>query len=166
MEIRKASALGKRIQARNQNPVIFDRLINMAETGSHTVCWPVKRGQDGDGYGILKVAGKNVRAHRLMFALYWPSIEAPVVRHNCNNPACINPAHLRAGTPADNASDRTLSNRGGDLRGMNNGRAKLSDDVVRQIRSSPLSGADLARKHGISKVMACRIKRGVAWTHI
>ena len=166
MEIRKASALGKRLHARIQNPVIFDRLIAMAETGSHTVCWPVKRGQDKDGYGVLKVNGKNVRAHRLMFSLYWPALDAPVVRHNCNNPACINPAHLRAGTQLDNAIDRMLSNRGDDLRGTNNGRAKLTDTDVLEIRASTLSGAELGKKYGISKVMACRIKRGVAWTYI
>lgn len=166
MEIRKASAIEKRQQARARNPALFDRLINMAETGLHTVCWPVKHGRNKDGYGVLKVDGKNVRAHRMMFSLYWPDVVAPVVRHNCHNPACINPAHLRAGTPLDNAIDRMLANRGGDLRGTNNGRAKLTDEAVREIRGSTLSGAELGKKYGISKVMACRIKRGLAWTHI
>lgn len=166
MEIRKASASEKRNQARARNPAIFDRLIDMAETGSHSVCWPVQRGHDKNGYGILRINGKKTKAHRAMFLLWYPGIEAPVVRHNCNNPSCINPAHLRGGTKRDNAIDRMLSGRGGDLRGEKNGRSKLTEEEVREIRGSSMSGSELAEKYGISKVMACRIKRGEAWTHI
>jgi hypothetical protein len=102
----------------------------------------------------------------MMFSLYYPMLDAPVVRHTCNNPACINPAHLRAGTPHDNAIDRMLSGRGGDLRGVNNGRAKLTDDQVREIRAGHLTGAEAGRKFNISKNMACRIIAGKAWTHV
>jgi hypothetical protein len=166
MEIRKANALEKRHQARARNPLLFDRLIEMAQTGSHATCWPVQRGQDKNGYGILRVGGRKTKAHRAMFLLWYPGVAAPVVRHNCNNPACINPAHLRGGTKHDNAIDRMLSGRGGDLKGEKNGRAKLTASDVREIRESTLSGAELGAKFGISKVMACRIKRGQAWAHI
>jgi hypothetical protein len=138
----------------------------MADIGSHAACWPVQSGHDKDGYGVLRVDGRKERAHRVMFSLYYPGVNAPVVRHNCHNPACINPAHLRPGTPLDNAIDRMLADRGGNLKGENNGRAKLSESDVLEIRASSLSGADLGRKFGISKVMACRIRRGEAWTHV
>lgn len=163
---RRASAVMKREEARARNPQVFDRLISIAQDGPHSKCWPVNKNIGKDGYGILRVNGRKERAHRLMFALYFPNVEAPVVRHTCNNPACINPAHLRAGTPLDNAMDRVFSSRGGDLKGEKNGRAKLTQEQVLEIRSSDLSGAELGRKYGISKAMACRIKRGNAWTHI
>lgn len=166
MAIRKASAEHKRQEARARNPAVFDRLIAIAKTSHHGDCWPVIKNIGKDGYGILRVNGRKERAHRIMFSLYFPNVDAPVVRHKCNNTGCINPAHLREGTPHDNALDRMLSGRGGDLRGSNNGRAKLTNEQVMKIRVSTRSGADIGRDLGISKAMACRIKRGDAWTHI
>lgn len=163
---KKASAEQRRQEARAHNPELFDRLMAIARISHHGECWPVHRNIGKDGYGILRVHGRKERAHRMMFELYYQGVEAPVVRHNCNNPACINPAHLRAGTPKDNAIDRVNSNRGGDLKGSKNGRAKLTDEQVREIRGSNKTGAELARLFGISKVMACRIKRGEAWSHL
>lgn len=166
MEFRKASAELRRQEARTRNPALFDRLFKLAKVSHHGECWPVLRTANRDGYGVLKVDGRSQRAHRLMFELYYPGIPAPVVRHNCNNPACINPAHLRAGTPKDNAMDRVNSNRGGDLKGEKNGRAKLTSEQVLEIRASSLSGTELGRKYGVSKNMISRIRLGLAWNHI
>jgi len=166
MMFRKACVETRRQEARARNPELFDRLIELAHISNHSECWPVHRNIGKDGYGILRVNGRKERAHRMMFELYFPNVPAPVVRHKCNNPGCINPAHLREGTPHDNAIDRMLSKRGGDLRGEHNGRAKLTDSQVREIRASKATGAELARRFGISKVMACRIQRGEAWKHV
>lgn len=162
----KASASLKWDAARANNPSLFDRLIAIAKISHHGDCWPVFKNISANGYGALRVNGRKERAHRMMFSLYFPDVDAPVVRHKCNNPACINPAHLREGTKRDNAIDRMLSGRGGDLRGANNGRAKLTDDQVREIRASGLTGADAGRKFNVSKVMACRIIAGKAWKHV
>jgi hypothetical protein len=35
----------------------------------------------------------------------FPDGTYPLVRHRCNEPSCLNPIHLAAGTPADNAAD-------------------------------------------------------------
>lgn len=161
----KASAEEKMVEARSRNPIVFDRLMSAASTGHHGNCWPVTKNFQ-NGYGVMRVNGKKVGMHRLMFELYFPLVEAPVVRHKCNNPSCINPAHLREGTKADNNADRMLSLRGGDLRGQCNGRSKLTDEQVIEIRNSDMTGAELGRKFNVSKVMACKIRRGDAWKHI
>ena len=55
-----------------------------------------------------EVQGRHVQipAHRLSF-LYFkgPIPDDLLVLHRCNNKSCWNPAHLYAGTPADNARD-------------------------------------------------------------
>lgn len=72
-------------------------------------CWPWQ-GARKDAYGSV---GRNERAHREAFRLAGGEI-APgqLVRHTCNNPLCCNPAHLAAGTHADNMHDMAAAGRG------------------------------------------------------
>ena len=163
MEIRKAERQVAFNRARSVNPALFDRV--MIAVGSPDDCWSWPSGWDKDGYGVVKVGGKSLKVHRVVASLFYPQPQ-PLVRHICNNPACMNPVHLRAGTSLENARDRVAAGRGGDLAGERNGRAKLNDEQVKEIRGSTESGASLARKFGISKVMACKIRRGAAWSHI
>lgn len=166
MEIRKASRAVAMDRARSVNPALFDRMIANTNTASPDQCWTWCLSKDRDGYGSLKVSGKNLKAHKVMHSLFYPQQAAPVVRHLCNNPACVNPIHLRGGTQKENAADRVAADRGGNLKGENNGRSKLSALQVHEIRNSNDTGASLARKFGVSKVLVCSIRRGSAWSHI
>lgn len=163
---KKASREERMAAARQGNPTLYDRIMSMACVGASAACWMANTALSSDGYASIRVAGKKVKAHRVMFALFFPGVSAPVVRHKCNTPSCLNPAHLRHGTQYDNVQDRVHANRGGDLKGERNGRAKLTSALVMEIRSSQESGAAIARRLGISKVLACRIRRGDAWAHI
>jgi hypothetical protein len=67
-----------------------------------------------DGYGVLKVDGRDMKAHRISWLLASGSDQIPaghVVMHSCDNPPCVNPAHLSVGTVADNNSDRHTKGR-------------------------------------------------------
>lgn len=163
---KKASREDRMLKARAIDPSTYDRLVASASIGASHACWPMGTALNPDGYAHLKVKGRRVGAHRLMFALFFPGVAAPVVRHMCNNPACVNPAHLRGGTQLENVMDRVNCNRGGDLRGERNGRAVLTPKDVAYIRSSSASGAAIARELGVSKVLVCKIRRGDAWKHI
>ncbi len=120
-----------------------------------------------DGYGAVTCGQKKWSAHRLSYFLANGEIpESSVVMHSCDNPACINPAHLGIGTIKDNVIDMERKGRARKSVGSAHGQSKLEEADVRLIRSSPESGASLARRLGVSKVLVCQIRRGIGWSHV
>lgn len=76
-------------------------------------CWPWKRSTMRGGYGRFPVTSRNQqRAHRYAYELtHGPIPKDIVICHRCDNPPCCNPAHLFAGTHADNVRDRVAKGR-------------------------------------------------------
>lgn len=69
-------------------------------------CWVWTAAVSSKGYGRFKLNGKLVSPHRL--AWEWANGPIPdglVVCHECDNPPCVNPAHLKLGTQSQNMLD-------------------------------------------------------------
>lgn len=75
-------------------------------------CWTYLNKPGKDGYGKMKINRKTVRAHRAYYEHYIGKIPEDLwVLHHCDNPICVNPAHLYAGTQLDNERDKTARGR-------------------------------------------------------
>jgi lambda repressor-like predicted transcriptional regulator len=69
-------------------------------------CHEWSGGRSPQGYGSVAFEGQMRGAHRLAYELFvGPIPDGMVVMHECDNPCCVNPAHLRVGTYADNTRD-------------------------------------------------------------
>lgn len=66
-------------------------------------CWTWTAKRNPGGYGRFWIDGGETAAHRVSHTLVIGPIPAGhVVHHECNVPACVNPAHLRAVTQREN----------------------------------------------------------------
>ena len=66
-------------------------------------CWLWTAYRNTDGYGVLGVAGRLVRAHRFAYELLVGSIPRGLqIDHLCRVRHCVNPAHLEVVTQREN----------------------------------------------------------------
>jgi hypothetical protein len=138
-------------------------------------CWPWTGGKDQDGYGIFwdgtyKASGRgnDVRATRWTYEQFiGPLPKGLQILHSCDNPPCVNPAHLSVGTCAQNMAEREDRGRGRRLHGSSHAGAKLTEDDVLAIRASTgITNLALSEKYGVSNQLISTIRRRKVWTHI
>lgn len=134
-------------------------------------CWPFLGSRLKSGYGMIGSGGKHGRplpAHRVAYVVtYDVDVTGLYVCHRCDNPPCCNPAHLFAGTPAENAND--MAQKGRSTRGERNPMARFSLADIATIRRLYASGehrqVDIARTYATSQGVISRITRGAGWRH-
>lgn len=118
-------------------------------------CWVWDGWRLPSGYGTLRFGRRTVLAHRLAWVTWVGPIPAGMqVCHRCDNPPCINPAHLFVGTQTDNLLDMSAKGRQAKVkpRGRFYGR-KISEAQAREAiqRYQSGEGADsVARSLGVT----------------
>lgn len=126
-------------------------------------CWLWTGWKNGKGYGSYTVNHKKYRAHRFIYEFFYGAIpKGLLILHDCDNPSCVYPGHLYAGTHKDNSDD--MVNRGRcPVQGWNDAKAKPV--VIDGVVYSSISRA--ANKLGIcNKSIRDRIKFGHANTKL
>jgi hypothetical protein len=145
-------------------------------------CWRWTAAADAFGYGAFgvgtKAAGtrRMVKAHRYAFELtHGPIPAGHVIRHACDVPACVNPAHLVRGTQADNVRDmhergRQAMGEARARRGESCGTAKLSESQVAEIRAKYAAGGrsqrSLAAEYGVHQTQISHVVTRKQWVHM
>ena len=150
------------------------------EAGPPDACWLWQAGTRG-GYGIFAVPTFDFArmrrgpfrlqgAHRVAWELHHQREipEGMVIMHTCDVPGCVNPAHLRLGTQADNMADRDRKGRNG-RKGKPGEPKKLTADQVREIRARVAAGdsqRSVAREYGVSQPLVNHIVHRRVWAHV
>lgn len=160
-----------------------NRLINESIKDPKTGCWNWHKSKNKKGYG--HTAYNHIRsysAHRASYKIFNGEIpESMVVRHKCDNPACVNPEHLELGTHQDNADDKVK--RGRQSKGTSSGRTKLTEGDIIEMRVlykyyltkrkskkckiySKYSTIGLSKMFQIGISTVDSIVRGESWKHV
>ena len=151
-----------------------EKLRKFGWTVTSTGCWEWNGGRliHRGGYGQVKYAGEVMKAHRLAYETWvGPLDPGHFVCHTCDNPPCINPDHLFAGTPADNNWDKVRKGRarGGSMPGELHPSHVLTEAAVVEIRrrlQAGEKGAHVAREYGVTPAAISRIKKRQTWRHV
>jgi hypothetical protein len=131
-----------------------------------TGCWNWIMQKDRKGYGKIGYCGTPRGAHRVSYELHCGEIPKGMhVLHRCDNPSCMNPAHLFLGSNAVNMADRNAKGR--QQRGSNHGLAKLAEDDAIAIRTATgITLRGLAERYGVCLTTVKNIRSGKIWTHV
>lgn len=144
---------------------LADRFWAKVDVGKPDECWNWTGAKHPFGYGKIWTGEGFKPSYHVSFLLVGNTIPAGMLlRHKCDNPSCVNPAHLEVGTTKDNIQDKLDRKRGNN--GIKHGNSKLSDADVLAIRSSSEKGIRLAELYGVSRSVISMIKSGKAWKHL
>lgn len=144
---------------------IEERFWEKVDKKGEDECWNWKAYIDKDGYGRFGIDSGIDYAHRVSYILAHGEIfEELCVLHHCDQPDCCNPKHLFLGTNVDNMKDR--DNKGRCAVGERSGQAKLTQEMVNDIRRKYCSGEkipDLANEYNVASETIRMIVRNEKW---
>ncbi len=133
-------------------------------------CWEWRAHRNSDGYGVARRGGRLTGVHRISWELHRGQIpRGAQVLHSCDNPPCVNPAHLFLGTHVDNMADR--QRKGRTPRGSTRAQAKITEADIEAAFAMAfvdnLEPLDIAKRLGLKSGGAvCHILDAKLWQHV
>lgn len=129
-----------------------ERFFEKVQINGLDDCWIWIGHKDQKGYGTFRPQGGKamVRAHRYSYEIFKGPIPSKLICHICDNPSCVNPSHLFAGSDSDNMQDMVDKGRHG--RGGVKKRLLTEEQAISvfmQRNKTPIKV--LMRQYGVSK---------------
>jgi hypothetical protein len=153
--LRKLSPNGDALKFVNEVALPFD--------GDECLEWTIN--DRGNGYGYVCINRKMIGVNRYICQLVYgePPTKKHHAAHNCGNPNCVNPSHLRWATCSENMADKLLH--GTEQRGERHGMAKLTAENVLAIRKleGTATQSEIGAMFGITNVTVCAIMKRRIW---
>lgn len=134
----------------------------------NTGCWLWTGSLNATGYGYFYFPPRNmVHAHIAAWELFRGPRNGLHLLHSCDMACCVNPDHLRLGTHQENMVDREKRQRRAPPKGTMNGRATVTEDIVRAIRADPRPPRFVALDYpSIPWSTLQKIRNRQTWKHI
>lgn len=144
---------------------VLDRFWPKVNVLGENDCWEWKASRNSWGYGQFWFRNTIWLSHRAAYTIFAGDFpQEKIVMHSCDNPPCVNPAHLKMGTIQDNNDD--MSAKGRNLAGEAHKNSVLTYEQVGEARERVKAGeaiADVARSLGVKRPTLHEAVRGVSW---
>ena len=121
-------------------------------------CWEYFEFKTDRGYGQFWMLGANWRAHRASYILHKGEIpDGMFVLHECDNPSCVNPDHLKLGTHQDNMNDKVKRDR--QMKGNKHWAYRFTEEMKKHIATLPGPQRLIAKQFNTTQSQIWRIRQ-------
>jgi len=120
-------------------------------------CWEWQGGKNNKGYGQFSINNSLTLAHRYSYQYYKGDATNKHVCHKCDNPKCVNPAHLFLGSYITNTLDCLIKGRKP---------TKLTKEdviIIRKLIKDGFACYKIAKIYKVSDTTIKAVKTGKTW---
>lgn len=152
--MRKGEESGKTAQPFSLTPAQVEAFEARTDRGERpNGCWLWTGSLSPQGYGSFAVSGRKWPAHRVTLAQQDGFMPTRSIHccHRCDNPPCVNPAHLFWGTASDNLRDASAKKR------------LVNNQKTHCPYGHPYAGDNLKIVNGGRNCLACQRDRGAEY---